>query len=263
MRNLNIYLFVILLSVAFTSCKNEGKNKDNSETTEKGFNESKWIETMKKVDSQIATSDAIANSLYYSKESGESEKIVAFLSQENKILKIEETFSGTPVENAGRIIYYLNHTQPMVTIEMFEDMSNLEEVKFVERISYYNDLGEATYTKEKRVNYEEDLESASYESVDLVTLSTKKIFQILNQEGEFQTTFQGLVETESLNYLIVGEPKEDGFTSAMRIEFEDHFIKEIYKNPKKYMNKKARVTFQVSRMQGNFEYQVYTGGSWE
>ena len=49
----------------------------------------------------------------------------------------------------------------------------------------------------------------------------------------------------------------------MRIEFEDHFIKEIYKNPKKYMNKKARVTFQVSKMQGNFEYQIYTGGSWD
>ena len=263
MRKFSIYAFAIVLSISFSACKNEVKENKNSETTETGFNEETWLKAMKKIDEQIAVSDAIANSLYYSKETGESEKLVAFLSQENKILKVEESFSGTPSEDAGRIIYYLNQTKPLVTIELFEDKSGKDGVKFVERISYYDDNGQATYTKEKRVNYEEELENVSYQSVDLVTIKTDRIFRILNQEGEFQTTFQGLVETESLNYLIVGEPKVDGYTSAMRIEFEDHFVKEIYKNPKKYMNKKLRVTFQLSRLQDNFEYQIYTGRSWE
>src|SRR5690606_4507629 len=111
----------------------------NVENVKKGLNETTWETAMTKIDQQVAISDAVANSLYYSKESGESEKLVAFLSQENKILKIEEEFSGSPSENAGRITYYLNQTKPLVTIEMFEDKSGSEGVKFVERISYYDD----------------------------------------------------------------------------------------------------------------------------
>ena len=180
MRYFSFYSFIIILSVTFTSCKNNEKGKGDSEKTEKGMNEETWVNSMRKIDEQIAISDAIANSLYYSKESGESEKIVAFLSQENKILKIEETFSGKPNENAGSITYYLNQTKPLVTIELFEDMSNPKEVKFVERVSYYNEDGKATYTKEKRVNYEEELADVAYKSVNLVTLSTKKIFRNAN-----------------------------------------------------------------------------------
>ncbi len=263
MSKFRFYSLSIILSIAFSACKNEMKENENPETMENGLNKSTWEKAMKNIDEQIAISDAVANSLYYSKETGESEKLVAYLSQENKILKVEEFFSGKPTENAGRIIYYLNQKKPLVTIELFEDKTNLAEVKFVERISYYDDNGQATYTKEKRANYEEELENVAYKAVDLLTLTTDKIFRILNQEAEFQTTFQGLVETESLNYLIVGEPKLGGYTSAMRIEFEDHLIKEVYKDPKKYMNKKMRVTFQLSRLQGNFEYQIYTGASWE
>lgn len=263
MRKISILSFFVLLTLSFSACKDGAKDNETSQESEKGLNESAWEEAMKKIDDQIAISDAVANSLYYTKTTGESEKITAFLNQDNQILKVEEMYSGRENENAGRIIYYLNKTIPLITVELFEDLGGSEGVKFVERVSYYNDQGKATYTKEKRVNYEEELVDASYKSVDLVTLDTKRIFQVLNQEGEYQTTFQGFIETESLNYLIVGEPKEDGFTSAMRIEFEDHFIKELSKNPKKFINKKMRVTFQVSKMQGNFEYQIYTGGSWE
>lgn len=263
MRKINLFSFLILLVFSFTACKNEVKESESSPVKETGFNELNWVNAMDKVEQEIAISDAIANSLYYTKVTGESEKITAFLSQKNEILKVEESFSGRENENAGKIIYYLSKTIPMVTIELFEDLSNPKEVKFVERVSYYDEIGHAVYTKEKRVDYEEELEGVDYKSVDLVNLNTDRIFKVLNQEGEYQTTFQGFVETQSLNYLIVGEPKEGGFTSAMRIEFEDPFIKDIYKNPKKFLNKKMRVTFQVSKMQGNFEYQIYTGGSWE
>ncbi len=256
-------MFVILLSFTFNSCKNDVKQEEKSGETKSGMNESAWVEAMKKIDDKVKISDAVANSLYYSKETGESEKLVAYLSQDNQILKVEESFSGKPEENIGKVTYYLNQTKPLVTIEKFEDKSNPNELKFVERVSYYNDNGEVKHTKEKRVNYEEELANVEYQTVDLVSVSTDKIFKILNQKDEYQTTFQGLVETETANYLIVGEPKEDGFTSALKIEFVDHFIKEIYKTPKQYLNKKIRVTFQVARLQGNFEYQVYTGGSWE
>lgn len=263
MKKISIYSFVILLSFTFNSCKSDVKKEEKSGETKSGMNESTWLEAMKEIDNKIAISDAVANSLYYSKETGESEKLVAYLSQDNRILKVEETFSGKPGEDLGSVTYYLNQTKPLVTIEKFEDRKNPNEIKFVERVSYYNDKGEVTHTKEKRVNYEEELIGLEYQTVDLVSVSTDKIFEILNQKGEYQTTFQGLVETETANYLIVGEPKENGYTSALKIEFVDNFIKEIYKSPKQYLNKKLRVTFQVSRMQGNFEYQVYTGGSWD
>jgi hypothetical protein len=213
------------------------------------------------IEEEIVKADLVAHSLSYAKENGEAIEVLAHLSADNVILKIEEKFSDGNGKNSGAITYYLKDKYPFVTKELFEDLSNPTAAKFVERVSYYDKKGKAISTKEKRVNYQEELPNVSFISVPLKTCSIDRAMRVLEQKGDFETTFQGFAITESLNYLIVGQPGEDGYSSALRVEVEDNFIKDALRNQQKYLNKKCRVSFQIAENSG-FEYQLYTGASW-
>lgn len=260
-----LWIIVTLLSigsVALFSCENsKSKETEIATSYQKLSNEESIDAEIKTIDDEIAKSDQIANSLNYSKENGEAIQVIAHLSSDNEILKLEEKFTGGEGKNTGKILYYLKNGIPFTTKELFEDYTDAQHPKFVERISYYDVKGNVMATKEKRVNYEEELPNVNYVSAPKHTCKMDKAMRVLNQKGEFELTFQGFVETDALNYLIVGQPGENGYTSAMRIEFNDKFIVDALKNQRKYLNRKCRVSFAVSENSG-FEYQVYTGGEW-
>lgn len=253
---------LLFSSIAFFSCENKAtKETEKPVSYQKLSNEEAIEAEIQTVDDEIAKSDQVANSLNYSKENGEGIQVIAHLSSDNEILKLEENFTEGEGKNTGKIWYYLKNGIPFTTKEFFEDYSNAQQPKFVERISYYDSKGNVMATKEKRVNYEEELPNVNYVSVPKHACKMDKAMRVLNQKEEFELTFQGFVETDALNYLIVGQPGENGYTSALRIEFNDKFIVDALKNQRKYLNRKCRVSFAVSENSG-FEYQVYTGGEW-
>lgn len=249
-------------SIAFFGCENKPSEEAEQPAAYQKLSNEEAIETeIKAIEDAIAQSDQVANSLNYSKENGESIQVIAHLSNDNEILKLEEKFSEGEGKNTGKILYYLKNGIPFTTKELFEDYTNPQQPKFVERISFYDAKGKVMATKEKRVNYEEELPNVNYVSAPKHVCKMDKAMRVLNQKGEFEVTFQGFVETEALNYLIVGQPGDDGFTSAMRIEFNDKFVVDAFKNQRKYLNRKCRISFAISQNSG-FEYQVYTGGEW-
>lgn len=241
-----------------------GTDKPEDEKTapasKKLSNEESLDAEMKAIDDETLKSGLVANSLTYGKENGESIEVLAHLSAKNDILKVEEKFSEGMGKNNGIITYYMKDGAPFATREYFEDNSAPESPKFVERISYYS-KGKVLATKEKRVNYEEDLPGVHFVSVPLHACKVDRAMRVLEQKGEFETTFQGFALTESLNYLIVGQPGENGFSSALRVEDEDAFIQQAMRNQKGQLNKRCRVTFELAESNG-FTYQVYTGGQW-
>ena len=261
------WIFTGTLFIGLSLLSSCGDNTANSsQKTEKVSpklsNEEAIDAEVKAIDEEIKKADLQANSLSYNKKNGEAIEVIAHLSAEYVILKIEENFSEGIGKNNGTRYYYLKNNFPFVTIESFEDLSNPDAPKYVERVSYYNAKGKALSTKEKRVNYEEELPSVAYKAVPLVPCSIDRAMRVLDQKGEFVTTFQGFLSNDkSLNYLVVGQPGDDSFNSALRVEFNDKFILDALNNEKKYMNRKCRVTFQVSENSG-FKYQLYTGGSW-
>ena len=258
-----LFSALIVVVLIFSACDGNDKiAKPVEKVSPKLGNEEAIEAEIEAIEAEILQADLVAHSLNYSKENGEAIEVLAHLSKDNVILKIEEKFSDGKNKNSGIITYYLKDKFPFVTKELFEDNSNLAAVKFVERVSYYNAKGKAISTKEKRVNFQEELIKVPFVAVPLKTCSIDKAMRVLEQKGEFQTTFQGFALTEILNYLIVGQPEEGGYTSALRIEFEDNFIKDALKNQTKYVNKKCRVTFEIANNSG-FEYQLYTGGSWD
>ena len=249
------------LTILSACGEDNSSEKKVEKVSQKLDNEDAIEAEIKAIEEEIVKADLVAHSLNYSKENGEAIEVLAHLSKDNVILKIEEKFSDGNAKNSGTITYYLKDKYPFVSKELFEDLSNPSAAKYVERVSYYDKKGKAISTKEKRVNYQEELPNVSFISVPLKTCSINRAMQVLEQKGDFETTFQGFAITEILNYLVVGQPEEGGYTSALRVEVEDNFIKDALKNQKKYLNKKCRVSFQIAENSG-FEYQLYTGGSW-
>jgi hypothetical protein len=258
-----IFLGATIVGITLLSaCGNDNsEGKEKEKVSQKLSNEDAIEAEIAAIEEEIVKADLVAHSLYYTKENGESIEVLAHLSNNNVILKLEENFSDGKNKNSGTITYYLKDKFPFVTKELFEDNTNTSAVKFVERVSYYDKKGKAISTKEKRVNFQEELANVAFVSVPLKSCSIEKAMRVLEQKGEFETTFQGFSLSEVLNYLIVGQPGEDGFSSTLRVEVEDKFINDALRNINSNMNRKCRVSFQVTSSSG-FEYQVYTGGEW-
>lgn len=255
-------MLMMVLIFASACGSDQSKEAAVAAPSPKLSNEESIEAEMAAIDEASMKSDLAAYSLNYNKESGESIRVVAHLTPENVILKLDENFSEGSGGNNGTITYYMKEKFPFATREYFEDNSNPQESKFVERISYYDAKGKVLSTKEKRVNYEEDLQNTNFVSVPLHACSVDRAMQVLEQKGEFETTFQGFAKTNSMDYLIVGQPGKDGYSSALGIEMQDPFIQDAMRNESRYLNKKCRVTFSAVQASSGFEYQMYIAGEW-
>lgn len=217
-------------------------------------------ERMIEIDAIVAQSGLVASSLYYSKgETGESIQVDGHMNADNAIMKIEEFFNDGNGKNSGRRIYYLNAGKPFATVEQFDDVSG-PKPQFVDRISYYDDNGTVIKTKERRGDYQELVEKMEYKPVGLAGITMDRAMRALNQEKEFETTFQGFINQEIFTYLSVGENKPDGFRSALRCDYKDQLIVALAANEKGYIGEKLRVNYQKHTDQTGFEFQVYAGG---
>ena len=223
-------------------------------------NEAEMDERMIELDVIVAQAGMVASSLYYSKgETGESIQVDGHMNLDNQIMKIEEFFNDGNGLNNGKVIYYLNAGKPFVTFEQFDDVSGAKP-QFVERISYYDEAGKVMKTKERRGDYQELVENMKFVPVGLKSVSMDRAMRAINQEKEFETTFQGFINQEIFTYISVGENKPDGFRSALRCDYKDKLIVALSGNEEGYIGEKLRVNYQKFTDQTGFEFQVYAGG---
>ena len=258
-----IFKGVFIAGLGFMSACGSDKSKETAVApSTKLSNEESIQAEITAIDEEAAKADVVAYSLNYTKESGDAIRVAAHLSSDNVILKIDERFAEPNGGNSGTITYYMKEKFPFATREYFEDNSNSKGSKFVERISYYDKKGKVLSTKEKRVDYEEELANVNFVSVPLHACSVDRAMQVLEQKGEFETTFQGFAKTNTMDYFIVGQPEKDGYSSALGIEIQDAFIQDALRNEAKYLNRKCRVTFTSVTTTSGYEYQMYTSGQW-
>jgi hypothetical protein len=223
-------------------------------------NEADMDRRMVEIDSIVAESGLVASSLYYSKgESGESIQVDGHMNEDNEIMKIEEIFNDGEGKNNGRRYYYLNGGKPFVTVELYDEV-NGDRVQFVDRVSYYDAKGKVMKTKERRGDFEELVEQMSYKPVPLVGITMDRAMRAINQEKEFETTFQGFVDSDMFTYLSVGENTPDGFRSALRLDYKDELILMLRGNQEGYLGEKLRVNYEKRIEDNGFSFQVYAGG---
>ena len=255
------YLFPVLFFA--TACSS---NEDLTKYDEKApvvavlANEAEMDARRTEIVSIVAKSGLVASSLYFAKpDGGESIQVDGHMDEKNTILKLEEFFNEGNGKSSGRRIYYLNNGKPFLIHEEFDDVSGTKP-QFRDRITYYNESGKALKTKERYADYQDVSESLAYKPAPLHALNIDKVMRVLNQEGEFQTTFQGFIHADVLSYLSVGENDPDGFHSQLRLDFKDPLVMALSANEEGYKGILLRVNYQKEHDSNGFEYQVYGGG---
>lgn len=251
-------LSIILLTGIFSACKEEKTGENQPVVSKKLSQEDAMFAEMKAIDDLSEQLGQVATSLKYTNEKGESIVVHAFFGEDNTILKMDQEFSKGNNADYGKITYYLKEGLLFLSREYFQDNSG-STPKFVDRISLY-EKGKVKKTIEKRVDYEDQLENTTYQPVSLVACNLSDAMDVLDQKGAYETTFQGFVDANQVTYLVVGEPKKDGFSSAIRTDELDSFIMELKRNPKKHLNRKIVVAFEVVTDPTGFEFQLYQGG---
>jgi hypothetical protein len=254
----NLLAVLLITSFSIYSCKSTPEKDLNKvvEVSEEGaFNAE-----MKAIDSEIETVGKLASSLNFSKEDGSTIVVRAHLSENDDILKIEEEFNDGEKKGFGTKSFYYRQGKIFATREYMEEHLAGKEAKFIDRISYYDKNEKVTKTLEKRVSFEEELEGLPYNVVEKFQVDPSRAKKVLDQKDEFKITFQGIIDVNALNYLIVGSPGSDGYTSAIRVDFTDPFIKALTTNQKAYMNKEIEVVFQNITDDTGFQYQSYIQG---
>jgi hypothetical protein len=255
-------LFIIPLFFLACSGNDSLKNPEPSRTDEKIVVTFKGeVDMMNRkvaIDALVEQAGNVATSLNYMKSDGAFVKVLAYLSKENVILKIEEQFADGADRTNGKVIYYMNDGKPFLTQELIDEVSGTAH-RFVDRISFYNKSGKVVKTKERSAPYQEETEQLAYSAARFHAVAIDRAMRALNAKGEFETTFQGFVNEGPILYLVVGENNEDGYTSALKCDFQDQLLKQLSKNSQQQLGKKLQVSFVVEEDQGSV-YQIYTGG---
>jgi hypothetical protein len=99
-----------------------------------------------------------------------------------------------------------------------------------------------------------------YKPVPLIGIKMDRAMRAINQEKEFETTFQGFVDSDLFTYLSVGENNPDGFRSALRLDYKDELILMLRSNQDGYLGEKLRVNYEKRVQDNGFSFQVYAGG---
>lgn len=258
--------YILPLLVLLTACGGSEDVTDKTVKNEKPKvvvtfkNEEEMNQRMVEIDTIVSRSGLIASSLYFSKgETGESIQVDGHMNEDNTIMKVIEYFNDGNGLSSGQRIFYLNGGKPFATIELFDDVTGVKP-QFVDRVSYYDEKGKVIKTKERRGDYQETVEQMQYKPVALHSITMERAMRALNQEKEFQTTFQGFIHQEMFTYLSVGENRPDGFRSALRLDYKDPLIMALSANEEGYIGEKLRVNYQKHTDQTGFEFQVYAGG---
>jgi hypothetical protein len=185
--------------------------------------------------------------LNYTKLDGTvSEGVTLFINAKNEIEKYTQKFS---VNGKGGVRhYYAKKNKIYAVMELFEESTNPNKSYMVERYSKVEN-DKVIETIERIADFEDDLINKPFNKTEPKQVDIPYMKRIINQEDEFQTTFQGFLENNATVYMLVGEPKpgKDAFTAALQVDTNDPFIQGIIANPAANMNRKLSIQFEDVR----------------
>ncbi len=223
-----IYLS-IFLSLIFTGCNssNDKNEKSDSGKEQPKFpNEDQLEEKMAAIENNKNL--LVVNSLNYNNNAGSTAGAIAYLDAEKNTVKMDEMFSDVTTGNYGTYTFYIENGKKFVSKEVYFD-NELKIPIFVERISFYDKNQKVIYTKERTAEYEEDLPKMQFQIAKLKDCSLDRTMRILNQEKDFETTFQGFASDGSTKFLLVGENTPDGYASSLAVQRLDKEIEKLSK----------------------------------
>ena len=172
------------------------------------------------------------NSLSFTNNAKSSAEAIAYLDENDSEVKIIEKFNATETGNYGSKTFYIENGAVFCAKEVYFD-KQISVPSFVERISYYGKKQQVLATIERFAAYEEDLDQTAFNVTAKKRISVDRALSILNHSGEFETTFQGFLTHNSMDFILVGKNTADGFTSALSIQSQNATVLYLQKNERK------------------------------
>lgn len=255
-----------LFATAMVGCnnsENSGKENDSDSLT---VIESDQYEEFEQYMSEVDANGtySIANSMYYSNQAGEAVEVRLYLEEINadssELVKMEELMVAPVTGVVFSNIFYYKDGLKYLTRQYFQE-GNADSLYFVELRTYYDKKEKPVVTKRRTAPYEELLDQETFAVVDSKDCSDERAFRCINQEGEFETTFQGFVDMSPFLYLIVGENKKDGYASSLIVQSRNEIINQLVANESNWIGKPLIVRFEIIQ-EGGGQEQILTGISY-
>jgi hypothetical protein len=243
---------VVLFFLLFSSCSGENKGSDNVH-----FKKPKNANDIETHMAEIENNPdwKVMNSLAYNNNEGSTEEVIAYLNASDEAVKLEERFSDVSTGNYGKRLFYVADQKTFASKEVYFD-NTLKEPAFIERISFYGKNQQPVYTRERTAPTELELDNASFQQKNPVGISIERAMQVINQQGEFATTFQGFVQSGGLTYILVGENSQDGFASSLAIQYENEDIKKLKLNERGMIGTPLQIKHQTMVDEKGLKFQV-------
>lgn len=227
-----ILVFSLLL---FSACSTDQSSASENETVAP-----KTTERFKgqfEMDAKVEAIDANEqlkklNSLSFTNNAKSSAEAIAYLDENDSEVKIIEKFNATETGNYGSKTFYIENGAVFCAKEVYFD-KQISVPSFVERISYYGKKQQVLATIERFAAYEEDLDQTAFNLTAKKRISVDRALSILNHSGEFETTFQGFLTHNNMDFILVGKNTADGFTSALSIQSQNATVLYLQKNERK------------------------------
>jgi len=232
-------MFVFVVSCSHNIDSNELNNQEQTNVVE----DNEWDSLIRKIDQELPELTRIESLVYY-KEDASSMEAIAYLDQNNLITKITQE-------------YLDGHTGYKTTLQFYSNggvrfASRKTSVKgeannafFSEEITLYDPKGSIILSKERRSEYEANIESEYFYLVDTIRHDDSEAFLILRQQDAYSTTFQGFVENGPFHFLVVGEHTEkDGYTASLSIQEDTPTLRYLREKGKLALGTELEIEFE-------------------
>lgn len=259
MKGINFLLLFSISIFSFFACKNK-ETQDNTSNLDDGYYNYLYskMDTLASIDQMIDTSNCAQYSLDFGKENKERYFATLYCNSNGEVHLMEELMTDSELLISRNKFYFAGEGKLFATVsERQEKKDSL--LFFIEEINIYGTNGKVEKSFRKITS--ESGEGEYLPSKDNAILNNDRIMKAMKNEGEFSLTFQGIIKTDNLDYLIVGGAGENSYTSALQIEANTSFINDIYKNEINYVGKKIAINFE-RKVMDNFSYQVFVAGKW-
>jgi len=181
------------------------------------------------------------NSLSFTNNAKSTAEAIAYLDEKDTEVKIIEKFSDALTGNYGSKTFYIENGKVFCAKEVYFD-AQISTPSFVERITYFNKNNQVKASIERYAAYEEDLEQAPFKLTSKKKISIDRALSLLNHTGEFETSFQGFLNHNNMDFILIGKNTPDGFTSALSIQTQDATVHYLQKNERKMIGRMLDVS---------------------
>ena len=250
------FLIIGILVIGLYGC---GENEEivehvNSELTDSSSEQETEFEAIiEAIDSDESLREG--KSLFYTRDDGATEEVTVFVNDSNVTVKIYHEYTLPNGPSLSSNTYHFNDGVMIASKELFEE-GTVENGHFVERKTYYDTNEKPIVTKRRVAPYEDNLDYEQFSIVDKQALSYKKPLEILNQTGQFETTFQGFIEEKPYLYMIVGENKPEGYYSSLVVQLMTPLIKKMQNNQEEMMGTQLSVDYETLNGAQGYVYQI-------